>query len=128
MRGSICARCVPTSGRHQGHRSLFSKRFHLVRRGTPVPDGLPLEYSWPGARGSPSDLLASLPSSILQPHLRSRGTVCFCQVCLIIPTETHRTRDSVCVCIVHRNANTREARYSHPTRVSCIATCPLLNI
>lgn len=33
VRGSICACCSGTNGWHQGHSSLFSMWFHLVRRG-----------------------------------------------------------------------------------------------
>lgn len=70
-------------GRHQGRRSLFSVWFHLVRRGTRVPDSLPLEYSWPGARRNPCDLLYLPPSihRIVSLHLRSLGAGSFCQVC-----------------------------------------------
>lgn len=85
--------------------------------------------------GSPGDLLASLPASILcvvSPHLRSRRHSLLLPGVSLLPTETHmhthRTRDGVCLCIIHKNANTREARDSYPMRVSRIATCPLLNI
>lgn len=104
--GSICACCVRTCGPHQGRHSIFSMRFHLVRQGTRVCDGLQLECSWPGARSNPCDLLVSPPPSIL-PSCHTWGLQAQTASTRCVPNTnwgTHKCILSLSVCTIHTNA------------------------
>lgn len=130
---SVC--CVRTSGRHLGRRSLFSVWFHLVHQETQVSDGLPLEYSWPGARSYSCDLLVFLPpylhSSILcivSPHLRSPRHRLSLPGVSLIPTETQKNTEPEFLHHPHNCTYIQGVNDSYPMHGLHIVFCPLLNI